>query len=103
MVFLQTIVRTYFKDGTYRNNTVRIEIPNEAAKLIQNSWIEKGVYNCVTAMYLAKNQEADCLLRDDENNKDLCGISRTRRVETQENEIFEHKFIYCEDDEDDED
>ena len=102
MVFLQTTVSTYFKDGTYRNNTVRIEIPNEAAKLIQKFWKEKRGLNCIKAKYLAKNQFADCLLRDDYNNKDLYGIFGMRRVETQENEIFEHKFIYCEDDEDDE-
>ena len=50
MAKLVTVVRTYFQSGNYRNNTIEIEIPDEAAELIKEYWEYWGVcFNCVKA------------------------------------------------------
>ena len=54
-------VKTYFKDGHYRNNTVELTIPEEAAKMISDAW------STLTkeSSFLAKNQSADCFVEVD--------------------------------------
>ena len=66
--FIQMTIRTFFEDGTYRNNTVMVEIPREAADLIYKHWAEKGSYNCINARFLASNQVAGCLLFDKDDS-----------------------------------
>lgn len=39
---LITTIRTFFEDGTYRNNSVELTIPEEAARLIVEAWELKG-------------------------------------------------------------
>ena len=79
MAKLVTVVRTYFQSGNYRNSTIEIDIPDEAAELIKKSWDERGVYNCVTAKFLSSNQAGICLLHKDGED-------------TQREEIFEQHF-----------
>jgi len=90
---LATRVRTYFEDGTYRNNTVIMEIPDEAAELILKYWQERGMSNCVKAKFLASNQTGNCFIRDNENDKGhLAGLLGMYQEETQKEEVFEHRF-----------
>lgn len=99
MAKLVTVVQTYFSDGTYRNNLVEMQIPNEAAEIIKKYWNEKGVHNCVKAKFLASNQSAIAELFQDETF--LNGINRMYTEETDENEVFKHSFK--DDEEDDRD
>jgi hypothetical protein len=99
MAKLVTVVQTYFSDGTYRNNRVEIQIPDEAGELIRKFWNEKGVHNCVKAKFLASNQSATAELFQDETI--LGGINGMYTEETDENEVFEHSFK--DDEEDDRD
>lgn len=99
MAKLITVVQTYFKDGTYRNNTVELQIPQDAAKLIEEYWKKQGIHKLVTAKYLASNQSACAYLKQDETL--ICGINGMCADETDENEVFEHSFK--DDEEDDRD
>ena len=92
MAKLVTVVQTYFRDGTYRNNRVVMQIPDEAAEIIQKFWQEKQIHNCVWAKYLASNQSAIVDLKDDEN-KMLRGMSCITSMDQVENEIFGHSFV----------
>ena len=96
---LATLVRTYFEGGTYRNNTVLMEIPDEAAELILKYWQERGISNCVKAKFLASNQTGNCFMRD-ENYKDLVRLCGMPQEKTQEKEVFEHRFKSDKEDED---
>lgn len=98
MARIITVVQTYFKDGTYRNNTVELQIPIDAAKLIEEYWKKQGIHKCATAKYLAANQDGCVYLKQDETL--LSGINNMCSSEREENEIFEHKFK--DEDEDDE-
>ena len=98
MAKLVTVVRTYFNEGTYRNNLVEIEIPIEAAYLIAEYWKEKGIYNCVKAKFLASNQSAITELFQDETR--IRGIQGMRAEETDIEETFEHSFANDKDDRD---
>ena len=98
MAKLVTVVQTYFDDGRYRNNRVEIEIPDEASELIRKFWNEKGVHKCVKAKFLASNQIATAELSKDETI--LGGINGMYAEETDETEVFRHRFIDDEDDED---
>ena len=89
---LATFVRTYFEGGTYRNNTVLMEIPDEAAELILKYWQERGISNCVKAKFLASNQTGNCFMRDNENYKDLARLFGMPQEKTQEEEVFERHF-----------
>ena len=89
---LATFVRTYFEGGTYRNNTVLMEIPDEAAELILKYWQERGISNCVKAKFLASNQTGNCFMRDNENYKDLARLFETPQEKTREEEVFEQHF-----------
>lgn len=100
MAKLVTVVQTYFSDGTYRNNRVEMQIPNEAAEIIKKYWQEKQIHNCTEAKYLALNQAATVDLKDDEDNL-LCGMVNIATKEQVENETFEHSFV--DDEEDDRD
>lgn len=98
MAKLVTVVRTYFNEGTYRNNQVEIEIPIEAAYLIAKYWKKKGLYNCVKAKFLASNQSAITELFQDETR--ICGIQGMCAEETDIEETFEHSFANDENDRD---
>jgi hypothetical protein len=100
MAKLITVVQTYFSDGTYRNNRVEMQIPNEAAEIIKKYWQEKQIHNCTEAKYLALNQAATVDLKDDEDNL-LCGMHNIATKEQDKNETFEHSFV--DDEEDDRD
>lgn len=89
---LATLVRTYFEGGTFRNNTVLMEIPDEAAELILKYWQERGISNCVKAKFLASNQTGNCFMRDNENYKDLARLFEMPQEKTQEEEVFEQHF-----------
>lgn len=90
---LATRVRTYFEGGTFRNNAVIMEIPDEAAELILKYWQERGMSNCVKAKFLASNQTGSCFMRDNENDKGhLAGLLGMYQEETQEEEVFEQHF-----------
>lgn len=89
---LATSVRTYFEGGTFRNNTVLMEIPDEAAELILKYWQERGISNCVKAKFLASNQTGNCFMRDNENYKDLARLFEMPQEKTQEEEVFEQHF-----------
>lgn len=75
MAKLAVIVQTYFRDGTYRNNRVEMQIPDDAAEIIKRYWQEKQIHNCTEAKYLASNQAATVNLYDNEE-KLLCGIHK---------------------------
>lgn len=90
MAKLVTVVRTYFQSGNYRNSTIEIDIPDEAAELIKKSWDERGVYNCVTAKFLASNQAGICLIY--KGGEEIAGIQGMSQEETQEEEVFEQHF-----------
>ena len=90
MAKLVTVVRTYFEGGTYRNNTIEIDIPDEAAELIKKSWDERGVYNCVTAKFLSSNQAGICLLHKD--GEDIGVIQGMLQEDTQREEVFKRHF-----------
>lgn len=97
MANLYSLVRTYFEGGTYRNNTIIMEIPDEAAKIILKHWQEKGISNCIKAKFLSSNQTGSCIMRDDTNDKDLAGIFGMHQEETQAEEVFKQAFKDCED------
>ena len=99
MAKLVTVVQTYFGDGTYRNNRVEMQIPNEAAEIIKKYWQEKQIHNCTEAKYLALNQAATVDLSDDEDNL-LCAMHNIATKEQIENEVFEQHFKDEEDDRD---
>lgn len=99
MAKLVTVVRTYFQSGNYRNSTIEIDIPDEAAELIKKSWDERGVYNCVTAKFLSSNQAGICLMY--KGGKEIAGIQGMPQEKTQEEEVFVQHFK-DEEEEDDE-
>ena len=101
MAKLVTVVRTYFlQSGNYRNNTVEIDIPDEAAKLIKEHWTENGgVFFNTTAKLLASNQAGICLLC--KGREEIAGIQHVSQEDTQREEVFEQHFK-DEEDEDDE-
>ena len=96
MATLVTVVRTYFKNGTYRNNTIEINIPDEAARLIKKDWREVGVGNYTTAKFLASNQAGLCFL--EMPGEPQLGIQNMPQADTQREEIFEQHFKDEEDD-----
>lgn len=97
MAKLVTTVRTYFKNGTYRNNTIEINIPDEAAKLIKKEWCDElGVGNYTTAKFLASNQMGLCFL--EMPGEPQLGIQNMPREDTQREEVFEQHFKDEEDD-----
>ena len=106
MVELVTVVRTYFKsdnnrNGNYRNNTIVIDIPDEAAELIKEHWEENGgVYFNTTAKFLASNQAGMCLLYN-KRGEEIAAIQKMSQSDTQREEVFEQHFK-DEEDEDDE-
>ena len=100
MAKLVTVVRTYFKSGNYRNNTIEIDIPDEAAELIKEHWTENGgVFFNTTAKLLASNQAGICLLY--KGGEEIAAIQRMPQEDTQREEVFEQHFK-DEEDEDDE-
>ena len=99
MAKLVTVVQTYFSDGTYRNNRVEMQIPNEAAEIIKKYWLEKQIHKCTKAKYLALNQAATVDLFDDEENR-LCGMHNITAIEQDLEETFEHSFANDENDRD---
>lgn len=96
---LATLVRTYFEGG-FRNNTVLMEIPDEAAELILKYWQERGISNCVKAKFLASNQAGICFMRDNENYKDLAGLYGMPQEKTREEEVFKQSFKDWEEEDD---
>lgn len=99
MAKLVTVVQTYFSDGTYRNNRVEMQIPNEAAEIIKKYWLEKQIHKCTNAKYLALNQAATVDLFDDEENL-LYGMRNITAIMQNLEETFEHSFVDDEDDRD---
>lgn len=91
MAKLATVVRTYFEGGTYRNNTIIVEIPDEAADIIKKSWDERGAYNCVTAKFLASNQAGICLLHKD-GGENIGVIQGMSQEDTRYEEVFKRHF-----------
>ena len=94
MAKLVTIVQTYFRDGTYRNNRVELQIPEEAAEMIRKYWQEKQIHNCTEAKYLASNQAATVDLYGERYDEEilLCGLHGMTDTERVEEEVFEHSF-----------
>ena len=91
MAQLVTVVRTYFQSGNNRNNTVIMEIPDEAAELILKYWTENGgVYFNTTAKFLASNQAGICLLYKD--GEEIAGIQGMSQEDAQQEEVFEQHF-----------
>ena len=93
MATLTTVVRTYFQSGnyrSYRNNTIIVEIPDEAADIIKKSWDERGVYNCVTAKFLSSNQAGICLLH--KGGEEIAGIQDMSQEDAQQEEVFKRHF-----------
>ena len=99
MAKLVTVVQTYLSDGTYRNNRVEMQIPNEAAEIIKKYWQEKQIHKCTRAKYLASNQAATVELSDDEDNL-LCGMHNITAIMQNLEETFEHSFANDKDDRD---
>lgn len=66
---LKTTIRTFFEDGSFRNNVVALRITEEAATTLIASWrVGDGaqpLHQSATALYLAKNQNADLVLEID--------------------------------------
>lgn len=86
MAKLATVVRTYFEGG-YRNNTIEIDIPDEAAELIKEHWAKNGgVYFNTAAKFLASNQVGICLLYKD--REEIAGIQGMPQKYTQREEVF---------------
>lgn len=104
MAKLVTVVQTYFSDGTYRNNRVEMQIPNEAAEIIKKYWQEKQIHNCTEAKYLASNQTAIVELFGERYDEEvlLCGMQNIASVKKVEDETFEHTGN-ADDEEDDRD
>ena len=99
MAELVTVVRTHFR-GNYRNNTIVINIPDEAAELIKEHWAENGgVFFNTTAKFLASNQAGICLLY--KGGEEIAVIKGMSKEDTQREEVFEQHFK-DEEDEDDE-
>ena len=100
MAELVTVVRTYFKSGNYRNNTIVIDIPDEAAELIKEHWAENGgIHLNTTAKFLASNQAGMCLLYN-KGGEEIAGIQGMSRIYTHREEVFGRHFK--DEDEDDE-
>ena len=99
MAKLVTVVRTYFQSGNYRNNTIEIDIPDEAAELIKEYWENWGVcFNCVKAKFLASNQAGICLMY--KGGEEIAGIQGMPQEKTQEEEVFKQSFKDWEDEDD---
>lgn len=99
MARLVTVVRTYFeggegdKGGSYRDNTIEIDIPDAAAELIKEYWEHWGVcFNCVKAKFLASNQAGICHIYKDKGGEEIAGIQGMPQEKTQEEEVFEQHF-----------
>lgn len=90
MAKLVTVVQTYFKNGTYRNNRVEMQIPDEAAEIIRKYWNEVGVSKAVQAQYLASNQAATAELSQGEQC--LGDITNMWVADMVEDEVFEQHF-----------
>lgn len=97
MAKLVTVVRTYFEGG-YRNNTIEIDIPDEAAELIKEYWDERGVYNCVTAKFLSSNQAGICRIY--KGGEAIAGIQGMSQEDTHREEVFKQSFKDWEDEDD---
>lgn len=95
---IKVTVQTYFEDHTYRNNTVELTIPVEAAKIISDAWAgeEMPQREAIKAMYLAKNQLAHAVLTID--GRDMGGMRYMDSQEKQE-DTFTYRFGDDEDDE----
>lgn len=92
MAELITVVRTHFKSGNYRNNTIVIDIPDEAAELIKEHWAENGgVYFNTTAKFLASNQAALCLLYN-KGGEQIAVVQDMSKEDAQREEVFEQHF-----------
>lgn len=100
MATLATVVRTYFEDGTYRNNRVEMQIPDEAAEIIRKYWNEVDVSKAVQAQYLALNQVATAELSRGEQC--LGGITNMWVADMVEDEIFEHSCFKSDEEDEDE-
>lgn len=98
MAKLVTVVRTYFEGG-YRNNTIEIDIPDEAAELIKEHWAKNdGVYFNTTAKFLSSNQAGICRIY--KGGKAIAGIFGMHQEETHEEEVFKQSFKDWEDEDD---
>lgn len=90
MATIQVTISTYFDNHTYRNNTVKMEIPDQAAEIIKKAWTNpkhsmsqsKGI----TAHWLAKNQGADAVLKV--NGKTVAGFANMTSINTQEDTFY---------------
>ena len=87
MAKIIVVVQTHFKDGTYRKNTVKIDIPQNAAKLIKEYWKERGICNCTSAKsnYSVTGQEKCEYVERDEiligGLDNLCKLEQTNDEE----------------------
>ena len=90
MAKLVTVVQTYFKNGTYRNNRVEMQIPDEAAEIIRKYWNEVGVSKAVQAQDVASNEAATAELSQGEQC--LGGITNMWVADMVEDEVFEQHF-----------
>lgn len=91
---LITTIRTFFGDGSYRNNAVELTIPEEAARIIVDAWELKGgalpVHESCRALYLAQNQNADVILEID--GEGVAGI-RGMSADKGQNDRFYYKNL----------
>ena len=89
---IKVTVQTFFDDHTYRNNTVELKIPVEAAKIISDAWTdwknELAQHKAIRAKYLAKNQFATAILTID--GEDHGGISNMGSDDVQDDVFTRH-------------
>ena len=91
---LTTTIRTFFEDGTYRNNVVALQISEAAAQSLLEAWrVPDGAFplhQSATAFYLARNQNADVTLEID--GEVVAGI-RGMSAEKGQNDSFYYENL----------
>lgn len=89
MATIQVTISTYFDKYGYRNNTVLMEIPEDAAELIKEAWLHSKDMNqseVIKAKYLATNQNAKAYLIID--GITIAGIIGMPQYETQDDTFY---------------
>ena len=61
-MLMRVVVRNYFPNGRYENNTVEFLIPKEAGEIIEKAWhseeLNQRKTSTICAKYLCTNQTA---------------------------------------------
>lgn len=93
-MLMRVVVRNYFPNGRYENNTIEFLIPKEAGEIIKKAWhseeLNQSDPNVIHAKYLCTNQTASVGLYKHEKDLDgVAGIFACNEFEIRKNSATE--------------